>query len=264
MIMPTKSFLGEIESIILRVKEIYHNFVNTNVECNICNYKANRLDSDYWHQYAKCPVCGSGVRQRLLWATLERLENFSLDKIIKGQVVLHFAPEKGLSNLIKKYARSYKTADYLSDGYHYHKIDYNIDISNMESIGDESIGCVIACDVLEHVPNHIDGIKEVYRILRRGGYCIFTVPQRDNLKITYEDLSITDPVAREKAFGQHDHLRIYGDDFSSFMEGCGFSVTTIDRSLFKDRIARRNVLFPPILSTRENVTNFRKIFIGVK
>jgi len=204
-------------------------------------------------------------RKRLIKLILvTELDEYSIDKSIRGKEVLHFAPEKVLGKLINSYAKKYKTADYLSEGYAYEKIDYNVDISNMKNIDDESFDCVIACDVLEHVPNHIYGIKEVYRILKNGGMCYFTVPQRDNLKITYEDLSITDPIEREKAFGQHDHLRIYGDDFSSFMESCGFKVTSIDESFFTDEVARRNVLFPPILSTKDNVTNFRKVFVGVK
>ncbi len=250
--------------IIVKVNQIYFAFVKNKVECNICHYQANRLYSNCWHLYTTCPNCGSDVRQRLLMATFEHLDDFSFEKIIEGKSILHFAPEKTLSNLIKQYTKSYKTADFLAEGYYYKKIDFNIDISNMSNIEDESFDCVIACDVLEHVPNHINGIKEVYRILKKNGHCIFTVPQRDNLKSTYEDLSITNPVDREKAFGQYNHLRIYGDDFSLFLEKCGFKVTAINKNFFSKEVATRNVLFVPILSNKENVTNFRKVFIGVK
>ena len=253
-----------LKMIFVQTSQIYFAFAKNKVECNICHYKANRLDSDCWHLYTECPNCGSGVRHRLLWAILEHLEDFSFKKIIEEKNVLHLAPEKNLGNLIKQYAKSYKTADFLAEGYSYAKIDFIIDISNMPSIEDESFDCVIACDVLEHVPSHINGIKEVCRILKKGGHCIFTVPQRDNLKITYEDLSITNPIEREKAFGQFNHLRIYGDDFSSLLEKCGFKVTAINEKFFSEEVAEKNVLSPPILSEKENVTNFRKVFIGVK
>jgi len=250
--------------ILSKANKIYFAFVKSKIECNICHYKANKLSSDFWHLYTKCPNCGLGIRGRLILATFEHIEDFSFKKIIEGKSILHFAPEKPLRNLIKQHTKSYKTADLLTEGYFYGKLDYNIDISNMPVIEDESFDCVIACDVLEHVPDHIKGIKEVYRILKKGGHCIFTVPQRDHLKITYEDLSITNPSDREKAFGQFDHLRIYGDDFSSFLENCGFKVTLIDANSFQKEVAERNVLFPPILSKKENATNFRKVFIGVK
>ncbi|MEO6330445.1 MAG: methyltransferase domain-containing protein [Ginsengibacter sp.] len=250
--------------ILAKPNQLYFSFAKSKVECNICHYKANRLISDSWHLYIICPNCGSAIRHRLLMATFEHSNDFSFKKIIEGKSVLHFAPERLLRNLIKKHTKSYKTADFLTEGYFYGKLDYNIDISAMPAIEDESFDCVIACDVLEHVPNHINGMKEVYRILKTGGHCIFTVPQKDNLKTTYEDLSIMSSGARKKAFGQFDHWRIYGDDFTSFLETCGFKVTAIDANYFAKEIAERNVLFPPVLSKKENVTNFRKVFIGVK
>ncbi len=249
---------------VAKPNQLYFSFAKSKVECNICHYKANRLTSDSWHKYIICPNCGSAVRHRLLMATFEHSKDFGFQKIIEGKSVLHFAPEKLLRNLIKQHTKSYKTADFLTEGYFYGKLDFNIDISNMPTIADQSFDCVIACDVLEHVPNHIDGIKEVYRILKKGGHCIFTVPQQDNLKVTYEDFSITKAGERKKAFGQFDHCRIYGDDFNSFLEKCGFKVTTIDENSFPRQLAEKNVLFPPILSKKDHVTNFRKIFIGVK
>ena len=247
-----------------KMNNIWFYFFESKVECNICGYKANRLASDFWHQYASCPICRSGVRQRLLWAMLEHLENFGLSKIVQDKKVLHFAPEKVLGSLIEEHAGSYETADYMAEGYAYDSIDHDVDISDMACFESNSFDCVIACDVLEHVVDDDRGIQEVYRVLQRGGHCMFTVPQRDNLQHTYEDLSITEPAARKEAFGQADHLRIYGQDFVSKMEASGFQVTAVDETFFPSDIVARFVLFPPILSTRDNVTNFRKVFVGFK
>lgn len=49
---------------------------------------------------------------------------------------------------------------------------------------------VIAFDVLEHVPDYQKALQEVHRVLSPGGYAIFTVPQKDNLLVTFEDPSI--------------------------------------------------------------------------
>ena len=244
--------------------QVYYSIAGSKVECNVCNYKTNKFHSDSWHLYSSCPNCFSSIRQRLLIASLTFLDQFNFEKIIKAKKVLHFAPEKFVGKLIKKHSQDYKTADLMMEGYSYDSIDFNIDISDMKSISNESYDCVIACDVLEHVPDHLKGIKEVFRILKQGGYCIFTVPQKDHLKITFEDLSIKDKKERERLFGQFDHLRIYGDDFSGMMAKAGFDMTEIDHNHFDKTAAERFVLFPPVLSTNPLATNYRKVFFGRK
>lgn len=259
-----KSIKQTVKGSYLQASQVYYNAAGNSVECNICHYKANRLSSDNWHQYCNCPSCGSTVRHRLLVASLSLLDEFSFEKIIDGKKVLHFAPETQMEALMRKKAGLYKTADFLAEGYAYNHIDYNIDISAMKAIADESFDCVIACDVLEHVPDHLGAIREVYRVLKPGGYCVFTIPQKDNLKHTYEDLSIATPKERERAFGQIDHLRIYGDDFVDMLAQAGFDVTAVDEGFFSKEAAERFVLFPPVLSKHPLATNYRKVFFGKK
>lgn len=247
-----------------QASQVYYNLTGNEVECNICHYKANQLNSDVWHLYCICPNCSSTVRHRLLVAALQQLDEFSFGKLIDGKNVLHFAPEKKLAQLIRGRAGAYKTADFFTEGYSYKNIDFNLDISAMTIIPDGAYDCVIACDVLEHVPNHLAAINEVYRVLKRGGYCILTVPQKDNLAVTIEDLSVTDPKKREEVFGQYDHLRIYGDDFTNMLTASGFSVTAVDEHFFAKETVQEFVLFPPVLSENPLATNYRKVFFGRK
>lgn len=244
--------------------QIYYTISGSKVECNICHYKTNLFESDSWHLYTICQNCSSSVRQRLLIASLTHLKQLNFNKIINSKSILHFAPEKAIGKIMNMKTNKYKTADFFAEGYSYDHIDYNIDISDMPSIQNESFDCVIACDVLEHVPDHISAMKEVNRVLKPGGYCIFTVPQKDGLKITFEDLTITDKKERERVFGQFDHLRIYGDDFSALLEKTGFDITEVDQSCFVESIVDRHVLFPPILSDNPLATNYRKVFFGKK
>jgi SAM-dependent methyltransferase len=248
----------------IMLHQFYFRIAGNAIECNLCHYKANKFASDCWHLYCSCPVCSSDIRQRLLVASLTYLDDFSFDKIIYNKRILHFAPEKSLVKLLKPMAKEYLTADFLTEGYFYDNIDYNIDISAMDSIQDETFDCVIACDVLEHVPNHIGGINEVFRVLKKGGYCVFTVPQKDNLQFTYEDLSITDKKERERLFGQSDHVRIYGDDFITFLQAAGFDAVAVNESFFDKKIVDYHVLFPPILSKHPLATNYKKVFFGKK
>lgn len=244
----------------------YYAVFGSRVQCNICNYRCNKMDSDGWHKFSICPNCGTGVRQRLLWATLQSAGEYNIDTLIKNKAVLHFAPEKALSNRLELKAGKYKTADYLAEGYltSYHHIDYNMDISDMHQLQDGEYDCIIACDVLEHVVDDKKGLKEVYRVLATGGYCIFTVPQKDNLATTYQDQSVTDPEERKEKFGQADHLRIYGNDFVQHMKDAGFAAVQVDENNFDKKQQVKNVLYPPVLSAHPLATNYRKIFIGHK
>lgn len=250
--------------IIYYFKRIYFIFFNPKVECNICGWKGFRFNSDKWHPYTICPNCNSQVRHRLMWAAVNSIEELKINKLFFEKSILHFAPEKFLRKNIEYICFDYKTADLLKDGYNYTKIDYNIDISDMNKINDCSFNCVIALDVLEHVANDLKAIEEVNRVLKHNGWFIVSVPQKDDLKITFEDASITDSDERERVYGQSDHLRIYGDDFSALLNLYGFEVFIVNESNFDLKISKRNVLFPPIYSTNSLATNYRKIYFAKK
>ena len=65
-------------------------------------------------------------------------------------------------------------------------------------------------------------MKELYRVLKKGGTLIAQVPIDKKLETTFEDNSIIDPGDRSRIFGQYDHVRIYGNDFFSFLDQVGF------------------------------------------
>jgi len=253
-----------VKSTFIKISQLYYNLAGNKVECNICHYKADRFKSNPWHLYTNCPQCGSSIRSRLLVAALAFLDKFKEEKLIAGKKVLHCAPEEAIKQVVAKKASVYKTGDYLAEGYDYGNIDYNLDITDMKQIADESFDCLIACDVLEHVYNLNNGLTEIYRVLDHGGYCILTVPQKDHLDKTYEDLTITDSKERERLFGQDDHMRIFGDDFVPMLESAGFKVTAVDEKFFDKAIIEKHVLFPPVLSKHPLATNYRKVYFGKK
>ena len=261
MLIPIKKLLKQVY---YAFHQTYFRLKGGKIECKVCSFKADRLSSDTWHPYSICPRCGSSIRQRLLMQVLIEHPEFNRIRILSGKRILHFAPEKILRDKIRVNASDYRTADFFAEGYYYPDIDFNLDISSMPSIATESYDVLIACDVLEHVPDDRKALLEVYRILSKGGYCIFTVPQKDQLIVTFEDKTVTDPMERERVFGQRDHLRIYGDDFADLIQQAGFALSIIDASFFSEEVIEKNVLFPPILSSNPLATNHRKIFIGRK
>lgn len=228
------------------------------VICNICGFEGDTFQNDGWHVSTQCPRCDMGVRNRLVVAALKLVDEFHFNKLITGNRVLHFAPENYVKQWLASLASFYRTAD-ISPGH-----DYQVDMSDMPTIPDNSFDCIIACDVLEHIIDDRAAMREAHRVLSPGGYCIYTVPQRDNLEITYEDPSITTPEGRKEAFGQNDHLRIYGFDFIPRLQECGFEVAAVDETWFQPDDVVRYVLSPPVYSEKRNVTNFRKVFFGRK
>ena len=59
------------------------------------------------------------------------------------------------------------------------KLDY---LGHAGSRGSTPFDLLVVCDVLEHVPDHLAAMREMYRVLAPGGCAIITVPQKDHLE----------------------------------------------------------------------------------
>jgi len=132
--------------------------------------------------------------------------------------VLHVAPEFCLiSRFTKLQNLDYVTVDLSS-----RLALVKMDLRNL-GFSDSSFDCVICCHVLEHVPEDRIAIRELFRVLNPGGYAIIQSPIDLTCESTSEDPSL-DPAERSRLFGQADHVRIYGRDYSGRLESAGFIV----------------------------------------
>jgi len=173
---------------------------------------------------ALCPRCGSLERHRLHWSFMVNKTN-----LLKRDVrlkILHVAPEivffdKFNSNPNFDYVPCAKFGVDYTDKYPSNTI--NVDITQIQ-FDDNSFDVIYCSHVLEHVPDDIKALREFYRVLKPGGWAMLQVPIDKSLAVTYEDLSIVDPAERETAFGQYDHVRVYGVDYIERLIKAGFLV----------------------------------------
>src|SRR5210317_43322 len=163
---------------------------------------------------ALCPGTLSLERHRLLWLYLERETSFLTDSI----KVLHVAPEQ----VFYQKFRSFSHWDYTTTDLYSPLADVKADLRKLP-FEDHAYDLILCNHVLEHIPDHLQALSELYRVLKKGGTLIAQVPLDLNREKTFEDPTITDPQERNRIFGQYDHVRIYGKDYFEFLNQTGFS-----------------------------------------
>jgi SAM-dependent methyltransferase len=185
--------------------------------CNICG-KQSEFQSVAGRPAAQCPKCQSRERHRLLMHYLQHHTPLPTAKLD----VLQFSPMAGEKRSIKKWKNlNYKSADYVPGE------DLQLDLTALTQ-PDASWDVLIAYHILEHIPDDKKAMSEMFRVLRPGGQVILQVPIEIGGPMV-EDPTITDPKAREKAFGQHDHVRKYSESgLRERLEATGFVVEIVD------------------------------------
>jgi SAM-dependent methyltransferase len=164
---------------------------------------------------AKCPGCRSKKRHRLLWLFLRDRTNLFTDRLR----VLHFAPERCF---LKAFA-SLPNLDYVTADLQPGKAMLAIDITALP-LAAGSFDAIICSHVLEHIPDDRQAMRELFRVLKPAGWATLMVPVEPGRAETFEDPRVVLPAEREQVFGHHDHVRIYGQDFTERLERTGFAV----------------------------------------
>ncbi len=152
-----------------------------------------------------CPRCTAHDRERHLFMYLEASGMLAQ---IRGKLVVHFAPETHLSEcIIAAGPRQYVRCDLYPTSPEVESAD--LLALRFES---ESVDLLIANHVLEHVADDGKALSEIRRVLKMGGYAILQTPYSARLHRTWEDPGIASTQARLQAYGQEDHVRLYGRD----------------------------------------------------
>lgn len=182
---------------------------------------------------ALSPSTLSLERHRLMWLFLRDETNFFTSK--NTLKTLHIAPEQCFLGLFRKQ----KNLDYVTSDLESPIADVKADICNLP-FKDNEFDVVFCNHVLEHISNDEKAMQELYRVLKKGGFGIFQIPQDLTREFTFEDNSITDKKERAKIFGQYDHVRVYGRDYFDKLRSIGFQVDEIDytKKIVPEKIER--------------------------
>lgn len=128
-------------------------------------------------------------RQRVLDAISEVLSE-------ENKLIVEFGASSGymIEEIRNKYPNhTYVATDLMPDGL---KQSYkrNPDIMHIRCdfisapFGDKSVDYVFSLNVLEHISDDMTTIKECYRILKKGGMCLFVVPRGDKLYDYFDEM----------------------------------------------------------------------------
>jgi SAM-dependent methyltransferase len=170
---------------------------------------------------ALSPSTLSLERHRLMWLFLkDETAFFTSESKLK---TLHIAPEQCFLDIFRKQ----KNLDYLTSDLESPIADVKADICDLP-FEDNSFDVVFCNHVLEHISDDTKAMQELFRVMKKGGFGVFQIPQDLTRETTFEDDSIIDKKERAKIFGQYDHVRIYGKDYFNKLRSVGFKVDEVD------------------------------------
>jgi predicted SAM-dependent methyltransferase len=244
-------------------KIIYFGFTHS---CSLCNAKLRKLNKQGYgypvleklqvvggmlKYQDRCPICHACDRERLIKYFLDKCNLKERDDKIK---ILHFAPEKSLSN----YLLSWKNIDYhpvdIQPGRYIHlKTVKQMNLQKIDFL-DNEIDLLICNHVLEHIVDDIKAMREAYRVLSPQGIAILQVPISLKLTKTIEGDGSESEEEKINLYGQSDHVRIYTEnDYKERLRCVGFKINLYNAFEVDAK-----------LSTTLNLNPFERLFICSK
>ena len=185
--------------------------------CPCCggHYRTFRSYGRPRRRKALCPGCGSLERHRLLWLYLRE----RTDLFCRELKVFHAAPAPVFYRVLRALPNLfYVPADLDSP-----LAGVVVDLTAIPC-RDGAFDAVLCVHVLEHVLDDRRAMRELYRVLKPGGWAILQSPVDGRYGATLEGPEVVRPEDRARLFGQRDHVRRYGRDYTTRLEAAGFAV----------------------------------------
>ncbi len=224
----------------------YHQLGKCNICGNITVFVC--IDSQNARNNMYCPFCRSSSRKRHVAKILinEVIKSVSsIADIPKSQQLSIYNAD--VNDAIYKVLHNYSTytcssfCPEIKPGTEIRKGVFCQDLEKL-TFADEAFDVVMTEDVFEHVRHHEKGFREVHRVLKLGGYHIFTVPcYFDKSTIVRvdtsgeQDIHLLPPEYHgDKIRGQILAYRTFGIDIFELLKYIGFE-TKVDFSSYTDK-----------------------------
>ena len=164
--------------------------------CSICNtVRTFTAADDFWDcrdnlVATDCPHSGCITRERALAAILFSLRS---REAVKTFAIHEAAPaSRGLMRWLLENAPGYQPSGYFPDKPfgEIHNYVRNEDLE-AQTFEDETFDVVIHMDVLEHLFDPFEALREIYRTLKPGGLCLFSAPidrdRRESVQVAFRE-----------------------------------------------------------------------------
>lgn len=236
-------------------------FIGNKYQCPVCLTNLAYFNSfpDYYYQQLRqnefiysihdfetlnlknssCPACGTGDSGRLYGIYLrDKLSKLDANK---KYTFIDFAPVPPLAQIIKSYRYiNYRSADLFAPD-----VDDHVNIMDMKIYKNNSVDMFLCTHILEHVTNDVKAMRELYRILKPGGWGIIMVPILLSINKISEDYNITSENDRWKYFGQGDHVRMYSKKgFLQRLSNIKFKIDQLGIDYFGTNIFKKYGISP--------------------
>ncbi len=215
-----------------------NNTSSTRVECPVCGWRGHdflMLDcGEFVVSHVICPRCQGQERHRLMHLYLTRRDP---DFARRQGPALHFAPEPHIRSMVDSNAglRCFST-DWLIGAISAHaQTAFQSDIQRLAA-RDDAFEAVFCLHVLEHIPDDRQAVRELHRVLSKGGVAYVMVPFMMGWPKTVE-FGAPDPAI-------FDHVRGYSPaDFRDRLAPFAYEEIVAPDFLSKEEIRRYRI--PP-------------------
>lgn len=204
-------------------------------QCNICGWQGEFLLKVQGREGYHCRNCGASSRLRMVMFGLGHLLGYA-------EQPAYLWPRNKAVRILESSPRGPYPA-LLADKFDYYGTEFDAekiragtnprtyaDFQNLH-YADESFDYVIASDVFEHVRRDLDGFRQVYRVLKKGGTFLLTVPYDHERQGTItridtsgvEDVHLMEPEYHGGG-GHTITYRNYGRELLATLHEIGFTV----------------------------------------